>query len=103
MPATSSILQPPIGVQIDLVKKQLRRVADGLLSSLPLIDQLPAEGRREIIGRYTAVLEGNFIDWMTGAHLAARSEEARSIIQDNLIEEVRDSHPRMLRTFAMAA
>jgi heme oxygenase-like protein len=103
MIATSSVLQTPSGVQIDQVKKQLRRVSDGLLSSLPSIERLSAEERREIIGRYTAVLEGNFIYWMTGAHLAARSEEARSVIQDNLLEEVRDSHPRMLRTFATAA
>jgi len=49
------------------------------------------------------VLEGNFIYWMTGAHLAVRSEQARSIIEDNLLEEVRDCHPGMLRRFAMAA
>ena len=40
---------------------------------------------------------------MTGAYIAAQSEEARSIIMDNLLEEVRDSHPLMLRKFAMAA
>ena len=31
------------------------------------------------------------------------SEEARPILIDNLLEEVRDSHPVMLRKFAMAA
>ena len=56
-----------------------------------------------MIARYTAVLEGNFIYWMTGAFLAARSEDARSIILENLHEEVRDSHPEMLRRFALAA
>lgn len=40
---------------------------------------------------------------MTGAYLAARSEDARLIILDNLLEEVRDSHPAMLRRFALAA
>src|SRR5262249_7727232 len=51
----------------------------------------------------TAVLEGNFIYWMTAAYLAVASEEGRSIIQDNLHEEVRDNHPGMLRKFALAA
>src|SRR5205085_2256184 len=56
-----------------------------------------------IIARYTAVLEGNFIYWMTGAYLSVESERARSIILENLHEEVRDSHPAMLRRFALAA
>src|SRR4029077_5490502 len=49
------------------------------------------------------VLEGNFIYWMTAAHLAVASDEARAIIEDNLREEVRDNHPGMLRRFAIAA
>jgi hypothetical protein len=85
------------------VKEYLDRVSDDLLASLPLAGQLSASGRRGIIARYSTVLEGNFIYWMTGAYLAARSEEARSIITDNLLEEVRDSHPAMLRRFIMAA
>jgi hypothetical protein len=64
---------------------------------------LSTDQRRGIIARYTAVLEGNFIYWMTGAYLAVGSEEARSIILENLHEEVRDSHPAMLRKFAIAA
>ena len=40
---------------------------------------------------------------MTGAYLSVATEEARSIILENLHEEVRDSHPLMLRKFAMAA
>ena len=85
------------------IKAYLDHVSDDLLASLPSAGQLSASERRGIIARYTAVLEGNFIYWMTGAYLAARSEEARSIIMDNLLEEVRDSHPLMLRKFAMAA
>ncbi|MGI8959250.1 MAG: iron-containing redox enzyme family protein [Bryobacteraceae bacterium] len=85
------------------VKEYLDGVSDELLASLPAAGQLSASGRRGIIARYSAVLEGNFIYWMTGAYLAARSEEARSIIVENLLEEVRDSHPLMLRKFAMAA
>ena len=79
------------------------RTVDGLLASFPDPERLSAEQRRGIIARYTAVLEGNFIYWMTGAYLSARSEEARSIILENLHEEVRDAHPAMLRRFAIAA
>jgi hypothetical protein len=76
---------------------------ENLLSSLPVPAHLDAEQRRGIISRYTAVLEGNFIYWMTGAYLAVGTKLARSIILDNLLEEVRDSHPLMLRKFAVAA
>jgi hypothetical protein len=76
---------------------------EDLLAQLPNPKQLSADQRRGIIARYTAVLEGNFIYWMTGAYLATGAAEARSIILDNLLEEVRDSHPRMLRKFAIAA
>jgi len=85
------------------IQEQIDRVIDDLLASLPCPEQLSADERRGIIARYTAVLEGNFIYWMTGAYLSVRSEEARSIILDNLREEVRDCHPGMLRKFAMAA
>jgi len=78
-------------------------VVDNLLASLPHAALLSAIERRGIIARYTAVLEGNFIYWMTGAYLSVGSEEARSVIIDNLTEEVRDSHPAMLRRFATAA
>jgi hypothetical protein len=76
---------------------------DDLLASFPDPEQLSAGQRRGILARYTAVLEGNFIYWMTGAYLSVHSDEARSIILENLREEVRDSHPAMLRRFAMAA
>ena len=85
------------------IQEHLDGVADDLLASLPPAAHLSAEERRGIIARYTAVLEGNFIYWMTGAYLSVATEEARSIILENLHEEVRDSHPLMLRKFAMAA
>jgi hypothetical protein len=73
------------------------------MASLPDINRLSAEERRGIIARYTAVLEGNFIYWMTAAYLAVRAEEARPVIIDNLREEVGDAHPAMLRRFTLAA
>src|SRR5881409_250308 len=74
-----------------------------LLASFPNPEQLTPAERRGIIARYTAVLEGNFIYWMTGAYISVASDEARAKIMDNLREEVRDCHPGMMRRFAIAA
>jgi hypothetical protein len=91
------------GVKTDSIKAYLASVTDDLLASLPDAELLSSSERRGMIARYAAVLEGNFIYWMTGAYMAARSEEARSIITENLLEEIRDSHPAMLRRFVLAA
>jgi hypothetical protein len=85
------------------LQEHVDRVIDDLIASFPDPEQLSAGDRRGIIARYTAVLEGNFIYWMTATHLAVASDAARTIIEDNLREEVRDNHPGMLRRFAMAA
>jgi hypothetical protein len=96
---------PPVPnhTRLDTIKDELARVTNDLLATFPNSERLSAPARREIIARYSAVLEGNFIYWMTGAYLAAKSNDARSIILDNLFEEVRDCHPGMLRRFTMAA
>ena len=76
---------------------------EDLIASLPDPKQLTSEERRGIIARYSAVLEGNFIYWMTAAYLSVQAEEARPLLLDNLHEEVRDAHPEMLRRFTTAA
>jgi len=85
------------------IQAHIDQAIEDLLASLPEPGQLSAVQRRGIIARYTAVLEGNFIYWMTGAYIAAGSDEARAKIMDNLREEVRDCHPGMMRRFAIAA
>ncbi|MGA2576841.1 MAG: iron-containing redox enzyme family protein [Bryobacteraceae bacterium] len=85
------------------IQENINGAIDGLLDSLPNPEQLSAEQRRGIIARYSTVLEGNFIYWMTGAFLSVGTEAARSKILENLHEEVRDSHPHMLRKFEIAA
>jgi hypothetical protein len=85
------------------VQNRTQQTIDGLMASLPISESLTAEQRRGIIARYSAVLEGNFIYWMTGAYLSVRTDEARTIILENLHEEVRDCHPGMMRRFAIAA
>jgi hypothetical protein len=86
-----------------LIQENILGRVDGLMASLPDVKELTREERRGIIARYTAVLEGNFIYWMTSALLCVQAEDARPIILENLHEEIRDSHPVMLRKFAMAA
>jgi hypothetical protein len=85
------------------IQQQVDCAISELLASLPDPKKVSADQRRGIIARYTAVLEGNFIYWMTGALLSVKSEQAREIIIDNLTEEVRDAHPEMMRRFALAA
>jgi hypothetical protein len=85
------------------IRDTLATIADSLIVSLPPAKRIPAAHRRGVIARYGCVLEGNFVYWMTGAYLAAESDEARSIIEHNLFEEVRDCHPGMLRKFVLKA
>jgi len=86
-----------------LIEDKTTAVIDELIDSLPDPNQLTSEERRGIIARYAAVLEGNFIYWMTATLLAAKAEQSRPILLENLYEEVHDCHPLMLRKFAIAA
>src|SRR2546423_2407080 len=85
------------------IQAHIDAAIDDLVATLPNPEELSSEQRRGIIARYTAVLEGNFIYWMTGAYLSVSSDEARAKIIDNLREEVRDCHPGMMRRFSPAA
>jgi hypothetical protein len=95
-----------LGQEVSLtipIRHSIAQAIDDLMTSLPDPEHLAPDERRGIIARYAAVLEGNFIYWMTAAHLAVASHDAKAIIEDNLLEEVRDNHPGMLRRFAIAA
>jgi hypothetical protein len=85
------------------MEEKTTAIIDELIDSLPDPKQLSSEERRGIIARYTSVLEGNFIYWMTATLLAAKAEQAQPILLENLYEEVHDCHPLMLRKFALAA
>ena len=84
-------------------REYIERAIEEVVSSLPNPASLSPDERRGLIARYTAVLEGNFIYWMTATYLSVRSDDGHAIIEDNLREEVRDNHPGMLRRFAVAA
>jgi hypothetical protein len=102
---TTSLVTPSVqdGLLGTSLRQQIDSTIEDLIASLPDPAQLTAEQRRGMIARYSTVLEGNFIYWMTATYLSVKAEEARPILLDNLREEVRDCHPAMLRTFAMAA
>jgi len=100
--ATLGVITSP-GANIAEIQAHVDREIEATLETLPDPARLSAEARRGIIARYSAVLEGNFIYWMTGAYIAAGSDEARAKIIDNLREEIRDCHPGMMRRFALAA
>jgi Iron-containing redox enzyme len=99
MTSSPCLLADPVA----LLEDQVTAIINELIESLPDPEQLTSEERRGIIARYTSVLEGNFIYWMTAAVIAAKSEQSRPILLENLYEEVRDCHPQMLRKFAIAA
>jgi hypothetical protein len=88
---------------LDSIQQQIAATTDDLIAQLPNPESLTPAERRGIIARYSSVLEGNFIYWMTAAYIAVKSDEVRPILAENLFEEVRDSHPAMLRRFAVAA
>ena len=88
---------------VALIEEQTIEIIDELIDSLPNPKQLSSEERRGIIARYTAVLEGNFIYWMTAAVIAVKAEQSGPILLDNLYEEIHDCHPLMMRKFAIAA
>lgn len=92
--------QDEVGAQI---QQQVGDIVDDLMAKLPNPARLTSEERRGIIARYSAVLEPNFIYWMTATLLAVHSEDAKPILLENLHEEVAESHPVMLRKFTVAA
>lgn len=85
------------------IPETINGMIDELMASLPDPKHLTNSERRGIIARYTSVLEGNFIYWMTATLMATKSEEAHPILLENLHEEVTEAHPVMMRKFAIAA
>lgn len=98
LPGKPQNAAPDAGIQ-----ETLNQMIDDQMASLPDLRLLSDTERRGIIARYTSVLEGNFIYWMTATLMATKSEEAKPILLENLHEEVTDAHPVMMRKFAVAA
>ena len=104
MSTTLEIPKPSSEVRVDpAIRARINSMIEDLIQSLPNQKTLTSEERRGLIARYSSVLEGNFIYWMTATLLSVHSEEAKPILLENLHEEVRDAHPAMLRRFTIAA
>lgn len=95
--------QPESAVTDSSIQQNITQMINEIIDALPDPGQLSSSERRGIIARYTAVLEGNFIYWMTATLIATKSADARPILLENLHEETRDVHPHMMRKFALAA
>ena len=94
MPLSAGIL---LADPVPLIEEKTAAIIDQIIDSLPDPKQLTSEERRGITARYASVLEGNFIYWMTATIIAARAEQSRPILLQNLYEEVHDCHPLMMR------
>ncbi|UWZ83712.1 iron-containing redox enzyme family protein [Occallatibacter riparius] len=104
MTTQTTLLHEPETTTVDSTLQQtITQMIDDMIGRLPDPKDLSSVERRGIIARYSSVLEGNFIYWMTATLIATKAEAARSILLDNLYEETRDAHPHMMRKFAMAA
>lgn len=85
------------------IKQTITSLIDDFIGSLPDPKTLTSEERRGIIARYSSILEGNFIYWMTATLISVKTEAAKPILLDNLNEEIREAHPVMLRKFSIGA
>ncbi len=83
-----------------LVTRELQAACQNVAACLPDLTQLSQEQERKIMKRYVAAFEGNFVVWMAAAIVSTRSLQGRYAASENLIVEVRDDHPGMLREFA---
>jgi hypothetical protein len=99
----STLVSTNTDTSISSLQEKITGVIDGLINNLPDPKQLTSAQRRGIVARYSSVLEGNFIYWMTASLIAVKSDEAKEELVENLHEEVKDAHPDMLRRFAMEA
>ena len=82
------------------LKKKLANATVSVKNFLRPLSSLSDDDVRKVIRRYTAAIEGNFLAWMGGASISARSVVSKFAADENLWVEIRDDHPSMLRNFA---
>jgi len=82
------------------LKKKLASTTASAKSFLKPLDGVSDDDAKTIIKRYVAAFEGNFLTWMGGASISARSVVSKFAADENLWVEIRDDHPSMLRNFA---
>lgn len=84
------------------IKSSLLRAKNEVAAFLPK-GELSNEQAKEIIRRYTAAIEGNFVAWMGVTVITVRSIQGRYAASENLWVEMKDDHAGMLRRFAKSA
>lgn len=84
------------------LKTKYDNATSQVATSLKSVETITEDDARKIIQRYTAVFEGNFLSWMSGASITARSVVSRFAADENLWVELKYDHPAMLRNFAVS-
>lgn len=87
----------------DEIRRLLECSQEEVRVSLPEIANISDVDARRILEKYAGVIVPNFVFWMTGAMLFARSSVARTILQTNLEAEIGENHPELLRSFVLSA
>lgn len=91
-------------MEIDLtIKHKIDTVTAHVNKFLLPVDQISEESARKILGKYTAAIEGNFVNWMAAAAVSSRSVQSRFAAEENIYVEMKDDHPGMLRSFVKSA
>lgn len=91
-------------MEIDLtIKYKIDTITKNVQEFLLPVDQISEEGARKILGKYTAAIEGNFVNWMAAAAVSSRSVQSRFAAEENIYVEMKDDHPGMLRSFVRSA
>ena len=85
------------------IHKKLEQARNNVKSKLKTIDVFSVEQAKDILARYTAGIEGNFVQWMGAAVIYARSPQGKYAATENLDVEVKENHPAILREFAKSA
>ena len=84
----------------EIVEGQLKLASDRVKSFLVPTEILSEPQARLIIGTYRVAIEPNFIQWMTQAYENAKSQKAKIALKKNIVDEISQDHPKMLRDFA---
>lgn len=83
------------------IKMQLHNARTEVAAFLPK-QALSDVQARDVLQRYTAAIEGNFVAWMGAAVITARSVQGRYAASENLWVEMKNDHAGMLRKFVAA-
>lgn len=78
-----------IRVMLTPIKKSIKNMSD--------------KESKDIIARYSAAIEGNFVPWLAAGVIQARSIQGRYACAENLEVEISQKHQEMLRYFYVTA